>query len=89
MTKKFVVDIRGYLDQLQSAEETKPANERKPVPTISHLAEVAGMSRQAMSNLANGRTRLVNLDVLAAVIIELRRWGFTETDLRHILVPEK
>lgn len=89
MPKTFVVNIRGYLDHLQAKEDSRPANERRPVPTISHLAEVAGMSRQAMSNLANGRTRLVNLDALAAVIIELRRWGFTDTDLHHILVPEK
>lgn len=89
MSKLFTVNIKGYLNELKRGESAKPPNERKPVPTLTHLAEVSGVSRQHMSQLANGRIRIVNLDVLAAVIIELRRWGFTDTDLHHILVPEK
>lgn len=87
--KRFTVDLAGYLKHLSEQEQGKLPNERRPVPTLSHLAEVAGISRQAMSDFANGKTQLANLTVLYQVIIELRRWGFTDTDLHHILVPEE
>lgn len=89
MKRKFVVSIKKHLNDLKEHELKKPPATRRPVPTLSHLAEVTGMTRQAMSKLANGKTHIVNLDVLADVIAELRRWGFTETDLCHILVPKE
>lgn len=87
--KRFKVDLANYLKRLSEEEKAKPPDERKPVPTLSHLAELCEVSRAAMSDFANGKTQLANLTMLYEVIIELRRWGFTDTDLHHILVPEK
>jgi transcriptional regulator with XRE-family HTH domain len=70
------VILKAYLDKLRGEEGRKPEGERREVPTIKELAEAVGVSRTWLSQLANGRERMVNLDILGDVAEELRRRGF-------------
>jgi DNA-binding Xre family transcriptional regulator len=71
------ITLDDHLKRLEVAELAKLPNERNFVPTITELAEVAGITRQAMHNFATNRVKLVNLEVLSVVISELRRRGFS------------
>src|SRR5690349_13141092 len=70
------VVLKGYLETLAREEARRPVGERRPVPTLTELAEVAGVTRAWMSNLANGKEVRVNLEILNAVAQELWRRGF-------------
>ncbi len=73
-----------YLRKLELSELDKPPSQRREVPTITELAEAAGISRVAMSNLANDNLQSVNLRTLSAVLNELRLRGF-KTELTDLL----
>jgi DNA-binding Xre family transcriptional regulator len=65
-----------YLQELALIEQTKPNALQRPVPTLAELAKIAGLSRNAMSNLTTGKTRSLNLDLACLIIDEMRRRGF-------------
>ena len=78
------VILGEYLRRLELEELGKPPAQRRTIPTITELAAVVGISRVAMSNLANDNMKLVNLKTLAAVLTELRRRNF-DTELSDLL----
>lgn len=78
------VTLAEYLRRLELQELDKPPALRRAVPTITQLSEAVGISRIAMSNIANDNMKLLNLKILSAVLSELRRWGF-DTELTDIL----
>ncbi len=81
------VILREYLLRLQVAEFDKPLDERRPIPTLTDIAREAGVTRAAMSYLANGKGKLVNLDNISRSIEFLRIKGF-DTELADLLVVE-
>ncbi len=89
-TKKLVlkVTIKEYLEKLQAFEAGKPGWQRRTIPTISQLSEDLGISRDGLSRLFNNRRVRVNLQHLAEVVAELRRYGW-ETQLADILSLEE
>lgn len=89
-TKKLVlkVTIKEYLDKLQEEESGKPGWQRRTIPTISQLSEDLGISRDGLSRLFNNRRVRVNLQHLALIVAELRRYGFS-TQLADILSLEE
>jgi DNA-binding Xre family transcriptional regulator len=78
------VTLASYLQELAGVEGRKPAHQRRSVPTITELADTIGISRVALSNLANDNKKLLNAETLGAVLTELRRRGF-KTELSDIL----
>jgi hypothetical protein len=78
------VTIRDYLDMLEGLEAQNPPHKRRPIPTITDLADAVNTSRVALSNIANSNVKLLNLRILAAVLSELRRRGF-KTKLSDLL----
>lgn len=79
-----IITLKEHLAQLEAEEARRPPRERRPVPTLSELAEAVKISRQGMYNFASGDVRLVNRDLLAAIINELRAKGFP-TDVADLL----
>ncbi|MDQ4079022.1 MAG: helix-turn-helix transcriptional regulator [Chloroflexota bacterium] len=84
------VALADYLRKLELSELDKPRGQRRTVPTITELAEAAGISRVAMSNLANDNLQSVNLKTLSVALNELRRRGF-DAQLTDLLTtyPQK
>jgi DNA-binding Xre family transcriptional regulator len=78
------ITLEDHLKRLEVAELAKLPNERRRVPTVPELADAAGITRQAMHKFATNRVKLVNLEVLSAVLSELRRRGFP-ADVSDIL----
>ncbi len=78
-----VLTIAKCLAELEAQELGKRRSARN-VPSIPELARAAGVSRGTMYNLVKGDVKHVSLDLLAAIINELRRRGF-EVDLTHLL----
>lgn len=71
-----VITIKEHLARLEAQETQRPPNQRRPVPSMAELAEAAGITRQGMYNFASGSVKMVNLEILSAVINELLRRGF-------------
>lgn len=73
----LMVTLQQYLSRLEMLEAARPdGSERRKVPSLPELAEAAGISRQAMYNIASHEVRRVNLDILGSVLGELRLRGF-------------
>lgn len=69
-------NLKSYLSELEAAERAKPEDERRDVPTLTDLANAAGVHKVTMSKLVQGRIHSLNFDIGAAIIAELRRRGF-------------
>lgn len=79
------VKIKEYIQQVTEAEATKPPAERKPIPRQVDLANRAGVPRQTVYNFfARDETKLLNLDMLDAVIKTFRAFGH-DTQLTDLL----
>lgn len=79
-----IITLKEHLAQLEAEESRRPPRDRRQVPTLSELAEAVSISRQGMYNFASGDVRLVNRELLAAIINELRAKGFP-TDVSDLL----
>jgi DNA-binding Xre family transcriptional regulator len=77
------VTLKDCLRRLELIELGKPAHERRPVPNVTELADAAGVSRNAMSNLVNNNRQRIDLSILEGVVQELRRRGF-EVDVADL-----
>lgn len=67
--------LDAFLSRLEAEVKGNPRDKRD-VPSIPELAEAAGVSRGAMYNLVKGHVKHVNLELLTAVVNELRRRDF-------------
>ena len=70
------VQLDSYLRKLRAVEMRKPFEQRRPVPTMKELAEVAGINPSTLSRISRGRTRLLNLDIIQTIFSEIWRRGF-------------
>jgi hypothetical protein len=77
-TEEGVMYIRlgPYLEELALAEKAKPEGQRRLVPTMRDIAEAIGYNPVSMSRLATGKIGSLNFKLGAAIIDEVRRWGF-------------
>lgn len=73
------IRLGEYLAGLEGLERSRPAAERRNVPTMRELAEAARINPVSMSRLARGRIRSLNFDIGAAILDELNRRGFPAT----------
>lgn len=74
-----LVSINEHLARLQSIENQKPLNQRRPVPNLAELVKISGINRASLYNLAGGKYESVNLEHLSAVINAIRSKGFSAT----------
>lgn len=79
-----IITLKEFITRLEAQEAAKPPRDRRAVPTIPELAEAADITRQGMYNFASGKIKMMNLDILSAVINEFRRRGF-EVDVADLL----
>ena len=70
------VQLDAYLRRLRAIEGRKPKNKRRNVPTMTQLAEVAGVSRNSLSRISRGYTKSLNLEIAGAILSEMWRRGF-------------
>lgn len=77
------VSLNEHLDGLRAAENQKPLNQRRDVPTLADIVRTTGITRATLYNMAANKYESVRLDIVAAVINTLRAQGFptTITDL--------
>lgn len=73
------VNVSEHLDALKAAENQKPLNQRREVPTLSDIARETGVNRASLYNWAANKYESSRHDMLAAVMNELRRRGFPVT----------
>lgn len=78
------VTLKEHLARLEAIESTKPEHQRTPVPSMAHLARVAGIAANTMSRWVTGETESTTHSIVGAVISELRARGFN-TDIGDIL----
>lgn len=78
-----------YLKALETAEQTKPLEQRRRVPTIEELAPVVGLHPVTLRNIANSNIKKLDLDTAGQLISLMRKIGFdtVETDVIRY-VPE-
>jgi len=70
------ISFKSYLTGLQSAEELKPVEQRREVPTVKDLAQVAGVHEVTLHNIVNGKVKQLNLETMQKVLDEMWRYGF-------------
>lgn len=73
---RMYVTFAAYLNQLKANELQKPPEQRKEVPTLTELAQAAGRHEINFSNMVNGKTKALNLEVAQLALDELWRRGF-------------
>ena len=85
------VVLKSFLERLEELERSKPAEQRRDVPSISELASELGIHRVTLSNIANGNTQDLNLRTGGRIITALRRRGFAVdvSDLIAYRAPEE
>lgn len=78
-----------YLKALETAEQAKPLEQRRRVPTIEELAPVVGLHPVTLRNIANSNIKKLDLDTAGQLISLMRKIGFNtvETDVIRY-VPE-
>lgn len=72
----IVLSLEKLLSRLETDELDKPPGKRREIPSIPELAEAAGVHRVTMYNLVKGKVKQVNLELLSAIMSELRKRGF-------------
>lgn len=70
------IRLKPYLEELTLKEAAKPKDKRRPVPTMEEIAKAVGYNPVSMSRLVTGRIKSLNLELGAAIIDEVRAWGF-------------
>ncbi|MCB0182120.1 MAG: helix-turn-helix domain-containing protein [Anaerolineae bacterium] len=78
------VILKHYLDRLQYEEAFKPETERKPVPTITELANDISITRQQLHRIVGDDIKSLKLDVADDIIKAMRRRGF-EMEVKDLL----
>jgi len=78
---KFI--IKEYLERLRATGLLYPSG--RVVPSLSELAHASGITDQTISRYANNHMKRPDIDVLNALIAELRRRGF-DTQLSDIVI---
>lgn len=69
-------NLKGYLAQLEASEAARPKSEQRAVPSLTDLANAAGIHKVTMSKLVRGQIRSLNFDIGSAIIAEMKRHGF-------------
>ena len=78
------ITLKSYLDRLEALERSRPASQRRDVPSIGELAKELGIHRVTLSNIANGNIRQLDLETGGRIITALRRRGF-EMDVSDMI----
>lgn len=85
---KLKITIKTFLEKLQEEEAKKPGWQQRVIPTIAQLSSDLGISREGLSRLFNNRRIRVNLQHIADIVCELRRYGW-EVQLADVLAFEE
>lgn len=83
--------LKSFLERLEELERSRPADQRRAVPSISELAAELGIHRVTLSNIANGNTQDLNLRTGGRIMTALRKRGFIVevADLIAYRAPEE
>lgn len=73
----MIITLNSYLARLKDEERFKPKEERRKVPTISDLAEVAKVSRVQMQRIVGGDVQSLKLVQGSRIIRFMRKAGFS------------
>ena len=79
-----IITLKSYLQQLAEEEQLKPPAERRRVPTLTAIAERAGVHKTTVSRFVSGYTQSLSLPVVIAALDMLHERGF-EADLTDIV----
>jgi transcriptional regulator with XRE-family HTH domain len=78
------VTLKAHLTNLEEIESTKPPTERRDVPSMAQLAQLAGVTPNTIARWARNEIESTTHRTLARIISELRARGF-DTNLTDIL----
>lgn len=70
------ITLRSYMDRLTAIENSKPKDQRRPVPTMKDLAAEVGIHPVTMSAIGASSIRQLNLETGGRIISAMRRRGF-------------
>lgn len=65
-----------YLKALEAAEQAKPLDQRRRVPSIEELAPEVKLHPVTLRNIANGNIKKLDLDTAGNLITIMRQLGF-------------
>lgn len=68
--------LKSYLEQLESTEKSKPAGQRRRVPSMAELADETGLHYVTLNKIANNNISQLSLETGGKIISAVRRFGF-------------
>jgi hypothetical protein len=82
--------LKSYLERLETSERSKPAGQRRRVPTMDELAKEAGLHYVTLNKIVNNNISQLSLETGGKIISAVRRFGFpmAATDLIDYLPEE-
>lgn len=80
----MIIKLRSYLADLAEDERALPPIKRRDVPTMTALAEEAGVSRVQLQRVAANEVKSVKLEIVGNIIKALRKRGF-RTEVSDLL----
>jgi hypothetical protein len=83
--QEVVITLGEYLERLATQEDHKPARMRRPVPTITELADVACSYQSTVARFVRLGNKKRLFDLTTPILNELRRRGF-DAELSDIVV---
>lgn len=70
------IQLKTHLESLKAKENSKPKENRRPVPTMEEIANDIGMTTVALSNIATNKINQLNLKTGGKIIAAIRARGF-------------
>lgn len=70
------ITLKSYLSNLEEQERLLPSEVRRRVPSFADLAIDIGVTRAAISYIASGDIKQLNLEIAGKIIAAMRGRGF-------------
>lgn len=70
------VCLKEYLEKLQAREILREKGQKREVPSMDRLAELAGLHRGSLNRIANNHGKALRFDTANAIIRTMNDLGF-------------
>lgn len=80
--------LKEYLEKLYAREVLKRKEQRRMVPSMDKLAELAGLHRGSLNRIANNHGKALRFETANAIIGTMNNLGF-DMEISDLIIYDK
>lgn len=80
--------LKEYLEKLYAREVLKEKKQRRMVPSMDKLAELAGLHRGSLNRIANNHGKALRFETANAIIGTMNNLGF-DMEISDLIIYDK